>query len=189
MNDAYGFKQQACSSPRLVVWVGTPGDAERASDLFCCELERKLAGRDFGITASDEMLKKWASFAMAMRGQVEARRWHSNALTVMKLKGSSRDETYLRGAGSFGEIEITSLDDLQHLFGPRDQTVAHYGFDPAAVREFARGLNGRGIDRFVPLGQALSFQRFWDGYDLLAEFTKRVFVGCCPMVGPTAVVR
>ena len=34
---------------------------------------------------------------------------------------------------------------------------------------------GRGIDRLVPVGQALSFHRFWDGYDLIRELVRHVF--------------
>jgi hypothetical protein len=41
---------------------------------------------------------------------------------------------------------------------------------------FARSLNGSGIDRIVPIGQALAFGRFWDGYDLLAEFTRSTLI-------------
>jgi len=37
-------------------------------------------------------------------------------------------------------------------------------------------LNGRGIDRIVPLGKALTFNRYWDGYDLLAEMIRHVYV-------------
>jgi hypothetical protein len=33
------------------------------------------------------------------------------------------------------------------------------------------------VDRIVPVGQALQFQRFWDGYDLLQELTRHVYIG------------
>jgi hypothetical protein len=35
----------------------------------------------------------------------------------------------------------------------------------------AAALGGKGIDRIVPFGSALSFAAVWDGYDLLHEFT------------------
>ena len=37
-------------------------------------------------------------------------------------------------------------------------------------------LAGRGVDRIVPFGSALSFSAVWDGYDLLAEFSRLVSV-------------
>ena len=51
-----------------------------------------------------------------------------------------------------------------------------YGLDRDAVHELARELNGRGIDRFVPVGRALEFNATWDGFDLLGEFVKRVVI-------------
>jgi len=38
-------------------------------------------------------------------------------------------------------------------------------------------LNGRALDRIVPIGQALQFGRFWDGNDLLQAFCRQVFIG------------
>ena len=46
----------------------------------------------------------------------------------------------------------------------------------ADARELAVAVNGRGIDRIVPIGQALQFSRHWDGYDLFAEFTRQVTI-------------
>jgi hypothetical protein len=40
----------------------------------------------------------------------------------------------------------------------------------------AAELSGRGVDRIVPFGSALTFSAIWDGYDLLAEFSRLVTV-------------
>ena len=58
----------------------------------------------------------------------------------------------------------------------RDQTAVCFGLDSDTVRALAAGLNGLGIDRFVPVGQALQFGSVWDGLELLQEFSKRVVV-------------
>ena len=42
------------------------------------------------------------------------------------------------------------------------------------LREFIGSLNGRGIDRIVPIGQALSFDVIWDGFDFFESFSKLV---------------
>jgi len=34
--------------------------------------------------------------------------------------------------------------------------------------------NGRGVDRMVPIGDALAFDDVWDGFDLLGEFSRLV---------------
>jgi hypothetical protein len=54
----------------------------------------------------------------------------------------------------------------------RDQTVTHFGFTAPELTDFARAVAGAGIDRLVPIGEALTFAAVWDGYDLLREFTR-----------------
>ena len=54
--------------------------------------------------------------------------------------------------------------------------MAAHGFSDKELADFARSLHGRGIDRIVEFGDALTFGSFWDGYDLLAELTRTVTV-------------
>lgn len=67
---------------------------------------------------------------------------------------------------------------LERVLGPwltrKDQTLATFGIPRADLVELARRLAGRGLDRIVPVGQALQMSRFWDGYDLAAEMVRRV---------------
>ena len=54
--------------------------------------------------------------------------------------------------------------------------MSYFGFRTAELRDLGQRLNGRGVDRFVPIGQALTFNRFWDRMDLLQELTRRVYI-------------
>ena len=50
-----------------------------------------------------------------------------------------------------------------------------FRFDDDALRAFARKSATVGaIDRIVPFGQALAFDRFWDGFDIIASLTRTV---------------
>ena len=44
-NDAYWFDQMACSSRRMVVWLGTPGACAPAQDRFWPAVEREIEKR------------------------------------------------------------------------------------------------------------------------------------------------
>ena len=59
----------------------------------------------------------------------------------------------------------------------KDQTFSQFGFGQDELTAFATALGGRGIDRIVPFGAALSFATIWDGYDLLHEFTRLTTIG------------
>ena len=76
------------------------------------------------------------------------------------------------GAGAFPFAQVGSLLDLVPAMNRQDQTFSHFGFAPAELRAFATALGGRGVDRIVPFGSALTFSAIWDGYDLPREFTR-----------------
>jgi folate-dependent tRNA-U54 methylase TrmFO/GidA len=80
------------------------------------------------------------------------------------------------GAGTFFDGTIERLTALAASVRRRDQTLSHFGFAEEELRSLARALNGRGIDRMVPVGQALAFDRRWDGYDLFQELTRQISV-------------
>ena len=73
-------------------------------------------------------------------------------------------------------VDVPDILALAQVVKRRDQTLTYFGFDRQEMEAFAQALNGKGIDRIVPIGQALTFNRFWDGYDLLQELTRRVWV-------------
>ena len=56
----------------------------------------------------------------------------------------------------------------------RYQTLTYFGLDKSFLREFVIKNNLKGIDRIVPIGQALDISFFWDGYDLNKILTRMI---------------
>jgi hypothetical protein len=69
---------------------------------------------------------------------------------------------------------VDSLDQVAQWATDSDQTVAHFGFEPDVLRAFAVAAGARGVDRVVPIGQALTFGPVWDGHDLVDDLVRRV---------------
>jgi Acyl-CoA reductase (LuxC) len=103
-----------------------------------------------------------------------------NELCVLGLKHLGAFDRTHPGAGMFFDARVDGLSDLVEFVRRKDQTLTTYGFSTDELTEFARSLHGRGLDRIVQFGDALSFGSLWDGYDLLAELTRTIHV-----VGPT----
>jgi hypothetical protein len=110
-----------------------------------------------------------------MYGQTEAASYGTELtlLQLEKLAGLKREH---RGAGLLFHFHAQDLESLAAFIERRDQTLTHFGFTAVELRRFACLLNGRGLDRIVPVGQALTFNRFWDGYDLLREMLCSVYI-------------
>ncbi len=174
-NDAFWFDQLACSSPRLVVWCGTASETRAASaDFF-----RRVAGcvdrRRYVLPAAASMQKlAYTCSAILNSPVVECRRY--TGLTVLTLDSLAGFQRSHPGGGLFFEAHLKSLLELAAFLGRRDQTLTWFGFTPDELHALVRSLNGRAIDRIVPIGQALQFHRFWDGYDLLQEFCRCVYI-------------
>ncbi|MFG1707164.1 acyl-CoA reductase [Nonomuraea sp. M3C6] len=176
VNDAYWFDQAACSSPRTVFWVGAQGDCETARADFNDHVERVVTVRGWGVDAAMAVEKRVSTYGLAADGLAESVEFRGNALANVTLAAAAAAPRRWLGAGTFAHARLEALAELVALVERRDQTMTHFGFGTAELEELARGLAGRGVDRMVPVGSALSFHRVWDGVDLPAEFTRLVTV-------------
>jgi hypothetical protein len=175
-NDSYWFDQMGCSSPRLLVWRGGADDAAAAADDLWPRLDAVVADRGYRLEPGAASAKLAFSYGSIIDRPVTAIRQPSNALTVQELSTLEGFDRTHPGAGFFFQARVDRLEDLVGFVARKDQTMSAFGFTAEDLRRFGRQVNGRGVDRIVPFGQALVFSRFWDGYDLLQELTRRIDV-------------
>jgi len=180
-NDSYLFDQMACSSPRLVVWCGTVEETHSVSADFFSRLAACVARRQHVLQAASSIQNLVFTCSTIIGCQVESCRRHKGltVLTVGSLTDFQRDHP---GGGLFFEVHLANLIELSRFLRRRDQTLTWFGFAPSELQSLLRILNGRAIDRLVPMGRALQFHRFWDGYDLLQEFCRCVYVDSTPVL-------
>ena len=170
-NDAYWFDQMACSSPRLVVWVGAPETAIPATGAFWDSLAACIRRKHFESPAAIHMRKLVFSCEAIVDLPVSSYRRDLEA-TVLQLESLASLPREHSGGGLFFTARVDYLKDLVPVLKRHHQTLTHFGFDAPELRDLAARFGGQAIDRMVPVGQALRFGRFWDGYDLLHEFCR-----------------
>lgn len=173
INDAYWFGQMACSSPRLVVWIGSPEVVEEAKLVFWNRINHSLCQEFADISAADIINKLVVSQSIAIETEAKISRSENNLISRVQLNSISDINTDLHcGAGLFYEYSIEELDELLPLVSRKIQTVGYFGVSEDTLERFIRDYLPRGIDRFVPIGDALNFSHVWDGYNLFDEFTR-----------------
>ncbi|MGP8201771.1 MAG: acyl-CoA reductase [Limisphaerales bacterium] len=178
-NDAYQFDQLACSSPHFVFFVGPEADCAEASQQFWSRLTQELERRqhdEHASTATDKFVA-----ACDLLARQEGSRWiwglRSPLPLVLRVPLASIPDCRDRiGGGFFLECFIGELAALSEVVQQGDQTLGYAGFTRDEMRAVAETLCLRGIDRIVPVGQALTFGPVWDGYVLLSELTRRISV-------------
>lgn len=175
-DDAYQFDQLGCSSPRLLVWVGGGETTDAARQVLLTELTTVVAEKGYSLEPGPAIAKLTFLYGALIDRDVESVYRVGNELIVVTLKDLAGFDRTHPGAGLFFDARVDALSDLLTFVRRKDQTLAAHGFSGEELTTFARALHGRGIDRIVPFGEALSFGTFWDGYDLLAELTRTITV-------------
>ena len=175
-NDAYWFDQRGCASPRLLVWVGGAEEAAAAHEVLFGALAQVVTEKGYRLEPGAAIAKLTFMYRALMDRSVERVDRIGNEVLVLSLHDLDAFDRTHPGAGLFFEARVDALAELTGFVSRRDQTLTAHGFSHDELTKFARSLHGRGVDRIVPFGQALSFSTLWDGYDLLAELTRTVHV-------------
>lgn len=173
-NDAYWFDQMACSSPRLVLWVGSMEQVEKSAADFWPRVEAILKARHERLADIDYVNKLVAQHVLAIESDVRIPAGSSNDLTRVWLEVPALHERHHCGSGLFFESALPDLEALRGLLTRTVQTVSYACFSKEELYDFVASGPMAGIDRIVPFGRALDFTPVWDGFDLLRIFTREV---------------
>jgi acyl-CoA reductase LuxC len=177
VNDGYWFMQMACSSPRLVVWVGDRAAAASARANFWDDVRAELGARDLGLTPREFISKRAATAGLAVVRDTRLESEATGDLTRVWLDTPSiAHHEWHCGAGLYWESAVETLEELAPFIDRRVQTVAHFGFSEDRIREFVALHQPRGGDRWVQFGKALDFDDVWDGFDLVTAFGRYVSI-------------
>ena len=174
-NDIFWFDQMACSSPHLLIWIGSVEQLDPALDRFHRALAKEIERRRYRGAASSAMHRLNFVFNRACEVDLRADLNHAEFLAVRLPDGPVWSKE-ICGAGLFAHRRADHLLQVAELGGQGDQTVTHFGFSREDLRELARKAGAKGVDRFVPVGEALTFDPVWDGYDLIGDFLRHVIV-------------
>ncbi len=173
--DTYYSDQNACSSPRLVVWFGDKVD--EAKERFWDSLANVV--KDKYDMSPIQTVDKYGAFCeLAMSGHSAELVSNNNYLMRVEIDKLTKDVLdYKMSGGYFFEYSATDLEEIVPILGKRCQTVAVLGVEKADVKQlvFAKGV--RGVDRIVDLGQTMALEFVWDGYKMIEAMTRIVYVG------------
>ena len=175
-NDTFWFDQLGCSSPRLIIWLGKTTETDAASEHFWIELKGEVDKHNYSLPTGAVLSKMAAGFQAVIDQPVVHHKQLGNEINILDLDSMAEISRNHPGMGLFYQYRADNLSELSTYFKRKDQTLTYFGIGRDEILSLVSSLNGQAIDRLVPIGQALAFNRYWDGYDLLREFTKCVYV-------------
>ncbi len=171
-NDTYLTDQNACTSPRMVIWTG--GKKEEAKAEFWRRLH-DLVRKKYTFQPIQGVNKLTSGYLAAVnREGVRVAPHEDNLLVRVRVPALDGGVMDLKdNSGYFFEYDCGDILELKPLCDDsRCQTVSYLGDKDMFRPLLAAG--GRGIDRIVPIGKTMDFDLIWDGYDLVSRLTRTV---------------
>lgn len=179
-NETYLTDQNACTSPRVVVWHGKKTD--EAKQEFWQNLHTVIIEKKYRLEARQSVDKLVTACRVAaasetsMSGTVQVIPYKGNLIMRLQVEKLTSDLMVYRGnSGYFYEYDCSDLKDIRNFCNDtKCQTLGYIG----AVEDFEPLLHSgiKGLDRVVPIGHMMDFDLIWDGYDLYDSMTRAVAV-------------
>jgi hypothetical protein len=178
-NDSYVFNQKACSSPKVILWLGDYSAVKESSLIFFTMLKKVIVQKSFIMDESLSMFKLKKAYGLtqfddftdiSLLGPEIINVEFNTISSLEKVRGLDA------GGGIFFSTSISDLAELTKVFTQKDQTLTYFGINKDELVNFARNLACKGIDRIVPVGSALNFNETWDGTNLIQLFSREVYV-------------
>ena len=172
-NDTYLTDQNACTSPRLVCWLGEKDKMGHVKELFWERLWKVVEERY--VFQPVQYVDKLVNCCMAAAGVegMHVVRMRDNRIVRVEVERLDPVIQEYRGdSGMFYECEIGDVMELAPICNGKVQTVVMVGDKKRMEPLVMSGV--KGIDRVVEVGKSMDFGFVWDGYDLRERLTRRV---------------
>lgn len=174
-NDTFLTDQNACTSPKLIVWLGDR--VEEAKEVFWENLY-DFVKENYSLQPVQAVNKLTALFLLAeSHSGVHATERKDNTIVRVNLDKLEEDTMeFCSNSGFFMEYTAKNLSDILPVCSRRCQTLAYYGVTQELLADFIKVQCPEGIDRIVPIGKTMDFQLIWDGIDLICGMSREIHI-------------
>lgn len=173
-NDTYLTDQNACTSPRIIIWKGSK--KSEAKEMFWDSLhdlvKKKYAYQD--IQGVNKLTNSY--LAAVTLDNVRIVSTEDNLITrVSVIKIGKKIVDLMGNSGFFFEYDCDDVMELIDICdNKRCQTVGVLGDKKWLMPLIERGV--KGVDRITDIGHTMDFDLIWDGYDLTKVLTREISI-------------
>lgn len=173
--DTYYTDQNACSSPRIVIWTGSKTEEARIE--FWRSL-KKLVQKDYRMKPI-QAVDKYTSFCMLgmLKDKIHLVSDNNYVVRVETEELFPELMDYKNGGGYFFEYVAEDLEEIVPVLTKQCQTISFLGESKERIKDIVFRNGVRGVDRIVPLGQTMGLEFIWDGYKMIESMSRFVYAG------------
>ena len=160
-NDTYAMDQNACSSPRLTLWLGKGG--ESVSKKFWQALATETR-KNYEIDAYKSARKLEDICALSLEGAVQSfTKYEGNTLCVLRASALPKAGTLRGSFGVFTEAFADTLGGLGTVCGEKLQTITYFGLESSEIQNAISDAEAKKRIQILPVGGAMNISMRWDG--------------------------
>ena len=158
----------ACSSPRKVLWVGNKETISSARNKFWNAVNLTIKSKDYNLN----IIYKFEKY-LDVLDLVETTKKSislekiSEELWLIQQNTSSNVGKY----GRFTELQSKDLINAIDKLDDDEQTLTYAGFNKNDLKIYLSKQDTQ-VDRVVPIGMALNIDFDWDGIDVLNRLSR-----------------
>ena len=171
-NDTFFSDQNACTSPRVIIWTGT--NIKEAKEQFW-NREHALVAEKYTFQPIQGVNKLTKAYIAAVAEPGIKVEDHQDNL-IIRVSVSEITDTLMDhcdNSGYFYEYDCKDIMEIKDLCNDkRCQTIAYIGDSDVLEPLVLSGV--KGIDRVVPMGKTMDFDLVWDGYDLPSMLSRTI---------------
>ena len=176
-NDTYLTNQAACSSPRIIFWIGKR--KKKAKEKFWNSLYKYLLKKETFLTefiSIDKELFVNINYAK-IKSFIKNYENYRNIINIINLKKLPKNIDNLKGNnGFFYQFDLKNINEIKKYVNRNYQTLTYFGISKEQIKKCIISKNMNGIDRAVPVGQSLNLDFNWDGFDLNNSLTREIVI-------------
>lgn len=175
-NDTYAMDQNACSSPRFVLWnQKEETEADRKTRRKWWEaVVRAAAGYEITAHKATAKYESLCRFAMESEEDIQIERYGNLLYTIMLQKIPDNPIKVLGSCGMFFQYVGEWKDFIGPLAIRQLQTVTCYGIRGKDLTDYVLKNHLYGINRVVPVGRAMDMDLIWDGQDFVTMLSRQI---------------
>ena len=174
-NDTYLSDQNACTSPRVVVWTGSA--KEEAKETFWKNLSALVKGKYYfqSIQGVDKLSTEYLASASGLSKMKQNSNGDNRLVRIQVSKLLPRLMDYRGNSGFFYEYDCDDILMIHDFCNDTHcQTIGLLGEKTIVEPLLKSGI--RGVDRVVPIGHTMDFDLVWDGFNLVERLTRTILV-------------
>lgn len=171
-NDTYLSDQNACTSPRVVVWIGN--NIENAQNLFWKKLN-DLADEKY-VFQTIQGVDKLSMIYLTAANVSGLKKLDTKNNLIYRVKVDSLNENLMEYRGNSGYFYEFACNDILSIREFCNNTHCQTIGILAEMSQIEPLLNSgiKGVDRVVPIGHTMDFDLIWDGYNLVNQLTRTI---------------